>query len=65
MGSFENISNNPQMLSRLFGHLRVFIEFNCPNSNTYELTPKSINVLEMCASFLEEVFTHSKIDELF
>ena len=49
----------------LFGHLIYYIAFNCPNANTYELTPKSRNVLEMCASFLEEVFTHSKIDELF
>ena len=65
VGSDWNISNSPHLSSELFGHFKYYIAFNCPNSNTYELTPKSRNVLEMCASFLEEVFTHSKIDELF
>ena len=65
MGSVWNISNSPHLSSELFRHLRYYIAFNFPNSNTYELTPKYRNVLEMCASFLEEVLNQSKNDELF
>ena len=65
VGTFETISNSPQMLSRLFGHLKYFIEFKCPNSNTYDLIQKSINDLEKCVSFLAEVLDQSRNDEHF
>ena len=65
MSTFETISNSAQMLSRLFGQLKYFIEFKCPNSNTYDLIQKSKNDLERCAPFLSEVLDQIKNDELF
>ena len=65
MGTFETISNSPQMLSRLFGQLKYFIEFKCPNSNTYDLIQKIQNVLEKSAPFLPGVLTQSRNDEHF
>ena len=65
MGTFENISNSPQMLSRLFGQLKYFIEFKCPNSNTYDLIQKIQNVLEKSAPFFPRVLAQSRNDEHF
>ena len=59
------ISNNLKILSRLSGHLKLFIGFKCPNANTYDLIQKSINDLERCAPFLSEVLDQFKNDELF
>ena len=49
----------------VFGYLKYFIEFKCPNSNTYDLIQKSINELEKGASFLAEVLDQSRNDEHF
>ena len=59
------ISNNLKILSRLFGHLKLFIRFKCPNANTYDLIQKSKNDLENCAPFLSEVLDQGKDDEHF
>ena len=59
------ISNNLKILSRLSGHLKLFIGFKCPNANTYDLIQKTINDLERCAPFLLEVLDQFKNDELF
>jgi len=53
------------MLSRLFGQFKYFIEFKCPNSNTYDLNSKIQNVLEKCAPFLPGVLAQSRNDEHF
>ena len=59
------ISNNLKILSRLSGHLKLFIGYKCPNTNTYDLIQKSKNDLERCAPFLLEVLDQIKNDELF
>ena len=58
-------SNNPHLLPRLFGHLKLFIEFKCPSSNTYDLIQKTRNGQEICSSFLAEVFTFVRNYEHF
>ena len=49
----------------VFGHLKYFIEFKCPNSNTYDLIQKIQNVLEKSAPFLPGVLAQSRNDEHF
>ena len=51
------------MLSRLFGHLRVFIEFNFPNSNTYELIQKFRIASKDMKPFLAEGLARTKDGE--
>ena len=53
------------MLSRVFGHLKYFIEFKCPNSNTYDLIQWPLDDLENCEPILPEVLTHDKNDGHF
>ena len=60
MATFETISNSPQMLSRLFGHLKYFIEFKCPNSNTYDLIQKSRIASKNMKPFLAEGLARTK-----
>ena len=65
MGSVGIIPNSPHLNPELFGHLKYFIAFKCPNSNTYDLIQRIQNVLEKSAPFLPGVLTQSRNDEHF
>ena len=65
MGSPGIISSSPHLNPELFGHLKYFIAFKCPNSNTYDLIQRIQNVLEKSAPFLPGVLTQSRNDEHF
>ena len=65
MGSVGIIPNNPHLTPELFGHLKYFIAFKCPNSNTYDLIQRIQNVLEKSAPFFPGVLTQYRNDEHF
>ena len=65
MGSVGIIPNSPHLNPELFGHLKYFIAFKCPNSNTYDLIQRIQNVLEKSAPLLPGVLTQSRNDEHF
>ena len=65
VGSVGIIPTSPHLNPELFGHLKYFIAFKCPNANTYELIQKIQNVLEKSAPFLPGVLTQSRNDEHF
>ena len=60
-----NYYRGPQLFSELLEHLKILKIFKCPNLNTIWVIQKSRMVLEICATFLAEVFNQSKNDELF
>ena len=65
MGSVGIIPNSPHLNPELFGHLKYFIVFKCPNSNTYDLIQKIQKVLGKSAPFLLGVLAQTRNDEHF
>ena len=65
MSSVGIIPNSPHLTLELFGHLKYFIAFKCPNLNTYDLIQRIQNVLEKSAPFLPGVLAQSRNDEHF
>ena len=57
VGTIWIISNSPQLFSEVFKHLKYLYTLKAPIQIQYDLTQKSINVQEICSSFLAEVFT--------
>ena len=57
-----NYSRGPQLIPKLLEHLKIFIVFKCPNSNTIRFNSKIQDGLEIGASFLAEVLDQFKND---
>ena len=65
MGTVWINSNNPHLLPRLFGHLKLPIGFKCPNANIYDLIQGSKMAPKIMKPFLAEVLAKTKNDEHF